>query len=524
MKRFAELLDRLSFQPQRNAKIRLLTDYFSSTTDPDRGWALAALTGELSFAAAKPAMIRDLATGRVDPVLFALSYDYIGDLAETVALIWPGEGVYAEAPALGEIVATLHALPRGELPKVMAPWLDCLDATGRWALLKLVTGALRVGVSARLARVALAEFGAVDVTEVEEVWHGIDPPYTSLFAWLCGGGPKPSNLGRASFRPVMLAHAIDEADLVALDPAAFVAEWKWDGIRIQIVGEGGSLRLYSRTGDEITATFPDVADHLRGVQAVLDGELLVGSAGQAASFAALQKRLNRRTVSAALLREAPAFVRLYDILAEGGEDLRPLAFDARRRRLESWHDANRSPGIDLSPLVPIETWALLATQRAAVRDVGVEGLMLKRRASPYLQGRPKGHWYKWKRDPMLVDAVLMYAQRGHGKRSSFYSDYTFGVWKEGALVPVGKAYFGFTDAELEQIDRWVRAHTTNRFGPVREVEQHLVFEVAFEGLQQSRRHRSGIAMRFLRINRIRWDKPAAEADSIETLERLLVST
>jgi DNA ligase-1 len=521
VKPFADLLDRLSFQPQRNAKVRLIRDYLGTTPDPDRGWALAALTGDLSFAAAKPAMIRALVEERVDPVLFALSYDYIGDLAETVALIWPSAEARAEPPSLGEIVSTLHALPRGGLAKVMVPWLDSLDATGRWALLKLVTGALRVGVSARLARVALAEFGGVEPAEVEEVWHTITPPYGDLFAWLAGKGAKPSGEGRARFRPVMLAHAIEEAELAALDPAEFVAEWKWDGIRVQVVGEGGELKLFSRTGDEITGTFPDVADHLRSLNAVLDGELLVRAAGGVGLFADLQKRLNRKTVSAAQLREAPAFVRLYDILVEAGEDLRGLPFDERRRRLESFAAAQASPVFDLSPLVPIASWADLATQRLAMRDNGIEGLMLKRRASPYLAGRPKGHWYKWKRDPMLVDAVLMYAQRGHGKRSSFYSDYTFGVWKEGALVPVGKAYFGFTDAELDQIDKWVRNHTINRFGPVREVEKALVFEVAFEGLQKSPRHRAGIAMRFPRISRVRWDKPATEADGLEALEKLL---
>src|SRR5262249_46146849 len=253
----------------------------------------------------------------------------------------------------------------------------------------------------------------------------------------------------------------------------------------------------------------------------LDGELLVMRDGVVAPFADLQKRLNRKTLDPQLLRDYPVTVRLYDILIEGEEDLRPLPFAERRRRLEAWHAATSRPGFDLSPPVPFASWEELTQKRAAIAIVGIEGLMLKRGDSPYLAGRPVGQWYKWKINPKLVDAVLMYAQRGHGKRSSYYSDYTFGLWRGEELVPVCKAYFGFTDAELLELDRWVRNHTVNRFGPVREVERGLVLEVAFEGLQRSTRHRSGLAMRFPRINRIRWDKPFQEADQISALERLL---
>jgi DNA ligase-1 len=299
-----------------------------------------------------------------------------------------------------------------------------------------------------------------------------------------------------------------------------MAEWKWDGARVQIVGEGPLVRLYSRSGDEMTATFPEVVDHAAS-DVTLDGELLVMRDGVVAGFADLQKRLNRKSLGPKLLQDYPVGVRLYDILFEGAEDLRPLPFAQRRQRLESWYAAKPRPGFDLSPLVAFKDWEELAEQRAAISTLGIEGLMLKRADSPYLAGRPVGQWYKWKINPKLVDAVMMYAQRGHGKRSSFYSDYTFGLWHGEELVPVGKAYFGFTDAELLELDRWVRNHTVNRFGPVREVERGLVLEVAFEGLQRSTRHKSGLAMRFPRINRIRWDKPFLEADKLSTLEKLL---
>jgi len=521
MKDFAELLDRLSYQPQRNAKLRLLIDYFTRTPDPDRGWGLAALTGELSFPHAKPGVIRELATARTDPELFALSYDYVGDLAETVALLWPAEAEETAAPSLDAIVAALGAAGRAELPALIAGWLSGLDVTGRWGLLKLITGGLRVGVSARLAKTALAIYGKRDPAEVEEVWHALRPPYGELFAWLDGRAEQPTTAGRAAFLPVMLSHAITEPELAALDPTDFFAEWKWDGMRVQIAGEAGRVRLYARSGDEITQGFPDILMHLEGLDARLDGELLVRRPLGLGTFADLQTRMNRKAAGPALLRSAPAFIRLYDLLRDGTEDLRALQMSERRVRLEAWQERHSYTCFDLSPLVPFASWEELARRRAESRRAGVEGIMLKRKDSPYVSGRPKGLWFKWKRDPFVIDTVLMYAQRGHGKRSSFYSDYTFGVWREEELVPVGKAYFGFTDAELIELDRWVRNHTVNRFGPVREVERGLVLEVAFEGLQRSKRHKSGVAMRFPRINRIRWDKPYREADTIGALTRLL---
>ena len=426
------------------------------------------------------------------------------------------------------------------MPAQLARWLDALDETGRWALLKLVTGALRIGVSARLAKTAAAALAGKDVTEIELIWSGLTPPYADLFAWLEGGADKPVGRDAALFRPAMLAHALEASDMDKLDARDFMAEWKWDGIRIQAVAgtnEHGErvTRLYSRTGEDISRSFPDLVSALHRDGAI-DGELLILREGRVQSFNVLQQRLNRKAVTPKLLAEFPAHLRAYDLLVDGEEDLRDLPFVKRRTRLERFVAALADARVDISPLVAFADWDELAAARADPASAGadadadaVEGVMLKRRDAPYLPGRPKGPWWKWKRDPFTVDAVLMYAQRGHGKRSSYYSDYTFGVWARGEdgdkLVPVGKAYFGFTDEELLQIDRFVRRNTVERFGPVREVvhegDKGLVLEVAFEGLQRSTRHKSGLAMRFPRIGRLRWDKPPREADRLETLETML---
>ena len=576
MNRFAELLDRLAYEPGRNNKLRLVTNYFRETADPDRGYALAALTGALSFKHAKSGMIRELIASRTDPVLFELSYDYVGDLSETVALMWPkreitplgtpspqpsptrgegqGEGGREHEhfgspdshhnnpppPTLTEVVDTLRTLGKAELPAQLTRWLDELDETGRWALLKLVTGGMRIGVSARLAKTAAAALGDKDPHDVELMWPGLSPPYLKMFDWLEGRADKPVNLDPAPFRPVMLAHAIEDTDFANLNADDFIAEWKWDGIRIQATSgldeDGGIVtRLYSRSGEDITGAFPDLVPSLR-LPGAIDGELLVLREQRVQSFNVLQQRLNRKVVSTKLMKDYPIHLRAYDLLHDGTDDLRELAFEQRRTKLEAFVKLLDDPRIDLSEQIPFADWETLAAARADPVSAGagedaeaVEGVMMKRRDSAYLPGRPKGQWWKWKRDPHIIDAVLMYAQRGHGKRSSYYSDYTFGVWTmtdDGdRLVPVGKAYFGFTDEELLQIDKFVRRNTTEKFGPVRHVthepDKGLVLEVAFEGLARSPRHKSGVAMRFPRISRLRWDKPPRDADRLETLERML---
>jgi DNA ligase-1 len=532
MRAFSQLLDDLVYTRSRNTKLKLIGDYLKETPDPDRGYGLAALTGTLDIPHVKPAAVRGLVEERIDPTLFYMSRDYVGDTAETVALLWPKR--IDEPPELDDATISISAAidrlrsaSKLDAPQVLARMLDHLDASGRFALLKLALGELRVGINARLAKQAFAEAFGLDLDAVEEVWHGLRPPFPELFDWAEGRADQPTTRDVPVFRPFMLAHPLDDTK-VSLDD--YAAEWKWDGIRVQLVHAGGETRLYSRTGDDISGSFPDIAEAFR-TKGVLDGELLVRGSeqgvadihgGAAASFNALQQRLGRKNVSSKMLSVYPAFVRLYDVLFEGDEDLRELAWEQRRERLEEFAGRLDPDRFDVSQLIEAQSFEQLEDMRLNARDVSIEGIMLKRRDSAYVAGRRTGLWYKWKRDPLTADCVLMYAQRGNGKRSSFYSDYTFGCWTEqGELLPVGKAYFGFTDEELKWIDSWVRRHTVQRFGPVREVEKNLVLEVAFDSIHKSTRHKSGLAMRFPRISRIRTDKPANEADQISTLLSLV---
>ena len=522
MRRFAELVDTLVYTRSRNAKLDAIAEYLRTTPDPERGWALAALTDSLDFPAVKSATIRGVAATRIDPELLRLSRHHVGDTAETVALIWP-DGAQADSgdPSVDTVVAALTAATRATAPAVVAALLDRLDSNGRYAMLKLATGGMRIGVSSRLAKTAFAQAFAVPIDTVDELWHALAPPYTALFAWAADGGVQPDISATPFFRPFMLSHPF-EAD--TLDLAIYAAEWKWDGIRVQIAHRGGETRIYSRGGDDISGAFPELVGAIT-VDVVVDGELLVrgtSQGGAAASFNALQQRLGRKTVSKKLLEQYPAFVRLYDVLVDGADDLRELPWTTRRARLEALVPQLPPERFDLSPVLPVTTFAELAQLRDSARDAAIEGVMLKRRDSPYQAGRKVGLWYKWKRNPLTADCVMMYAQRGNGRRASFYSDYTFGCWSEsGELLPVGKAYSGFTDTELKMLDKFVREHTLARFGPVREVEKSLVLEVAFDSIHTSSRHKSGLAMRFPRIHRIRTDKPAAEADQIAALRALV---
>jgi DNA ligase-1 len=517
MKRFADLLELLALTPSRTRKIAALAQYFAEVPDPDRGLALAVLTGELDIANVKPALLKQIVLAEVDETLFGLSYDYVGDLGETIALIWPHHG-NGELPSLSAVVTLLNQTSKTQLPKLIADLLTQARIHERWALVKLATGALRIGVSARLAKTALAEMSGVDLQAIEEVWHGLKPPYAELFGWLEGRMERPEIDHTARFHPLMLSNPIEERDFARFDPRDFAAEWKWDGIRVQLVLGRDGASLFSRTGDDIAASFPDVVEAATG-RAVLDGELLVGHDFAPGSFNDLQQRLNRKLASPRQMKEWPGFVRVYDMLFDGDEDIRALDWQERRARLENWFAQNPQTRMDLSEILPFADWdELAALRRMGAESHGHEGVMIKLRTAPYVPGRPKGFWFKWKRDPNVVDAVLMYAQRGHGKRSSYYSDYTFGAWKGNEIVPIGKAYFGFTDEELKQLDRWIRANTIAAFGPVREVKKELVFEVAFDSAQKSGRHKSGVALRFPRISRIRWDKPAGEAARLEDVE------
>ena len=521
MKSFALMLDKLSYTSSRNGKLALLKEYFLTTPDPDRGYALAAITDGLPFSFPVRQTILDLAAEHIDPELFRLSRDYVGDTAETLSLIWPNRNL-GEEPSLAVVIETLGLIGRNQLKAQLATWLDTLDVNGRWALLKIITGGMRTGVSARLAKLALTEAFDKPVEDIEEVWHGLAMPYTPLFAWLAGDAARPDVKDVPVFRPLMLSHPLEAEDLAILNLLDYQIEWKWDGIRVQLCARAGGTKLYSRSGDDISGTFPEFVN--MPWTATLDGELLVVRESVVAAFQDLQQRLNRKTVTKKMLTDYPVHIRLYDVLELDGEDLRGLPLSQRRARLEAWILAHQPQRMDVSEILNIDTGEKLQEIWSATRGDSIEGLMLKRKDSLYVSGRPRGHWWKWKREALTADCVMIYAQRGSGKRSSFYSDYTFAAWDESKspreLVPVGKAYSGFTDEELKKLDHFVRNNTIKSFGPVRQVTASLVLEVAFDAVQMSGRHKSGIAMRFPRVKRVRWDKPAEEADTVEGLKRL----
>ena len=525
MRAFAALLENLAFSPKRNVKLAHLIAWLKATSGDSRGYGVAAVTGDLSLPHVKGRMIRDLASSTIDETLFALSYDFVGDLAETVSLLWPDNHNANQDLSFGDIVNQLLNANRKEAELLMRESLNCLDQTQRWALLKTATGGLRVGVSARLMRVAISQAFDKPVEDIEEIWPLITPPYHDLFNWLEGRAARPDATGRAVFKPLMLAHPLEDADRERYQLNAFQIEWKWDGARVQLVSAEEGVRLFSRSGDDISASFPELVQPLTW-RGTLDGELLAGHPDALGSFNDLQQRLNRKKPSRKLQEQSPVFMRCYDILQIGDEDKRPLSLSKRRELLETEISQLPQDSFDISEIIAADDWSDLIDKRHACRDDSlIEGVMLKDKNAPYQLGRIKGQWFKWKRDPLQADLVVLYAQRGHGRRSSFYSDYTFGAWmdkEEGAvLVPVAKAYSGFTDQELKKLDKFVREHTVNKFGPVREVEPKLVVEIAFDSIHKSARHKSGVAMRFPRFHAIRWDKDPEEADRLDTLEKLI---
>ena len=403
---------------------------------------------------------------------------------------------------------------------------------GRWALLKLIGGAPRVGVSARLAKTALAQMSGHELSDIEEMWHALSPPYADLFAWLDNRGPRPNAEGKPVFRPLMLSHPIEEGDWAGLNPDEISAEWKWDGVRVQIAAGRGEVRIFSRSGDDISAGFPEIVAAFQPFDAVLDGELLVVRDGVVAPFNDLQQRLNRKTVTGKMLRDYPAFVRLYDILIDGDEDLRPLPFAERRARLEAWHAQHHPRLTDVSALVPFDR--LRAPRRIVERhargrhrgpdaEAQVEPLRLGPAEGALVEVEARGAHRRLRADvrPARLRQALVLLFRLHLRRLARDRRRR---WRSRVreLVPVGKAYSGFTDEELIRLDRFVRTHTTEQFGPVRAVEPQMVLEIAFDAVFPSSRHKSGLAMRFPRVHRIRWDKPAAEADTLETVEKLVV--
>jgi len=533
MKAFAALYQRLDRSTATLDKRAALVDYFQHARAHDAAWALYLLSGgKVGGARRKIAASGELrawiaeASG-LPPWLVEDSYAQVGDLAETLTLLLDDPPTRGQDRPLADWIEQ-HLLAVANQPEpvrhaaVAAGWRQ-LPTAERLVFNKLLTGALRVGVSQRLVQQALAEWSGLDIARIAQRMLGDWVPSPGLLAQLLSPDELP--LDRQQPYPFFLASPLEgEPDERLGDIGAWLLEWKWDGIRLQLLRRRGEVALWSRGEERLDGSFPEIeaaADALPD-GCVLDGELLAWdeASDQPRAFTALQTRIQRRKPGAATLRNTPVRVLAYDLLEHDGEDLRPLPLQQRRARLAAVIGALRDPRIQLSPDVHAADWAQAAQLRDGARDRGVEGLMLKRRDSIYQSGRRRGDWWKWKVDPLTIDAVLLYAQAGHGRRSTLYTDYTFGVWDGEALVPVAKAYSGLDDKEILALDRWIRANTRERFGPVRSVRAEQVFELGFEAVNRSARHKSGIAVRFPRILRWRHDKPAGDADRLATLQAL----
>ena len=536
MRRFAELFTALDQTTRTTRKTQALADYFREASDDDKLWTIALLSGRRPKRTVTANRLAEWAAdvAGLPMWLFSESYDKVGDLAETIHLVLPPPATETAA-SLSDWIGRIRALSQAEEPEKRAAILDAWRSLGgaeRFVFNKLITGGFRVGVSQKLMTRALAQATGIDEAELAHRIMGDWTPETTSFDALIVAPDPEANLSRPY--PFCLAHGLDSA--AGYDPATgpavlgapsdYAAEWKWDGIRGQLILRGGQHFVWSRGEELMTDRFPEFArarDFLPD-GTVLDGEILAWDfeAETPMRFAQLQRRIGRKTVPKKLLTEAPAILYAYDLLEHAGRDMRAEPFAARRDHL-----ADLAAGLPtdapvrLSPLVAFGDWDALADIRAGAREAQAEGLMLKRRDSPYHVGRKKGDWWKWKLDPLTIDAVMVYAQAGHGRRANLYTDFTFAVWKGNELVPFTKAYSGLTDAEFRKITAWVRRNTLARFGPVRQVPAEQVFEIGFEGIQASPRHKSGVALRFPRMLRWRHDKPVQEADTHATLLQML---
>jgi DNA ligase-1 len=528
LRRFADLFTRLDQTTKTTVKVAALADYFRDAPEDDRLWTVALLSGRRPRRTVTATDLREWAAERAGlPLwLFEEAYPVVGDLAETIALVLPPPSASSDLP-LAHWITEIRGLARLEPPRrkaaILAAW-DALDVTERFVFNKLITGGFRMGVSQKLMTRALAEATSIPEPDLAHRLMGDWSPERTTWARLILSPDATEDLSRPY--PFYLAYQLDEGPDSLGTPADWAAEHKWDGIRGQLILRGGAHHLWSRGEELMTDRFPELAaarDFLPD-GTVIDGEVLAWSGNRPLPFAALQKRVGRKTVPKKLLTEAPVILRAYDLLEWEGADIRDRPFADRRTILEALvQSLPASAPIRLSERLPFATWDDLAATRARSRDEGAEGLMLKRLASPYLAGRKKGDWWKWKVDPLTVDAVMIYAQSGHGRRANLFTDFTFAVRDGNQLVPFTKAYSGLTDAEFREITAWVKKNTLERYGPVRAVRPEHVFEIAFEGIQASPRHKSGIALRFPRMARWRKDKPVSEANTLDDLRALLAA-
>ncbi len=531
MRRFAALYRALDESTSALDKRAALQAYLREAPPEDAAWALWCLCGGRLARVASGAELRAWvgAAGGHPDWLVEASYAHVGDLAETITLLHPEPDALAvraagldDRPLHAWIEAHLRPLARADAATreatLRAAWAG-LPEDQRYLLNKLLTGALRVGVSTRAVQQAIAAMTGIDIARIAQRMLGDWAPTPAFLARLLSPAEHAED-ARQPY-PFFLAAPLEGGPEALGATADWQLEWKWDGIRLQLLRREGGVALWSRGEERLDGRFPELEDAARGLPegCVLDGELVAwdADAGAPAPFTRLQARIGRLKPGAKTLAATPVRMLAYDLLEADGVDLRARPLRARRARLEALLAAHADPRIAAPPLLHAADWAAAAALREDARARGVEGLMLKRADSAYGEGRRRGAWWKWKLDPLVIDAVLLYAQAGHGRRSGLHTDWTFGVWRDGALVPVAKAYSGLDDAEMKALDAWIRAHTTERFGPVRQVQPLQVFELGFEGVNRSARHRSGVAVRFPRVLRWRHDKPAAEADTLEAL-------
>jgi DNA ligase-1 len=534
MNDFVELFQELDDTTSTNAKIVSLVKYFRNTPNEDIAHAIYFLAGNKLTPTVPTRVLRSAAmkSAAIPEWLFEETYEWVGDLAETTASIVPGEGESVSMTLSEWVANTLQPIASAssdqQIEMTLKAW-SCLTSVQRFVMNKLVTGNFRVGVSQKLVIRAISQWTGLSAETIAHRMMGRWEPTVSSMEMLLNSDARDSDVSRPY--PFCLANPLTGRIETLGTPDEFLAEWKWDGIRSQLVRRNGSTYLWSRGEEALQGRFPEIETACETLPdgTVLDGEILAWSGSSPLPFSDLQKRIQRKRIGPKLLREVPVVFVVYDLLEHGGEDLRSRALGERRAILEALLDRGREStsferAIRLSPVLSRGSWEELADLRTQARRERAEGLMLKRIESPYGVGRVVGSWWKWKLDPYRVDAVMLYAQRGHGRRATLFTDYTFGAWDAGVLVPFAKAYSGLTEEEIREVDRWIRDNTVEKFGPVHAVRPELVMEIAFENVQASSRHKSGIAVRFPRIARIRTDKTADQADTIDSLRTWIANS
>lgn len=528
MKRFARLFAEIDNTTRTTAKVDAMVDYFREVEPADGAWAVHFLAGGRPKRLIGVRKLVDWANAEaaVPAWLFEECYDAVGDLAETIALLLPAASAVTDLPLHSWIEERLLPIAKqSEIQQraaVLAAWRE-LDGTERFVWNKLITGSFRIGVSQQLVIRALAKALGVDEGIIAHRLSGSWQPTAAAFSALGAADSHDADISRPY--PFYLAYALEDPLESLGEAGEWSAEWKWDGIRAQVLRRNGATYIWSRGEELVTERFPEAvgAATFLAEGTVLDGELMAWKDGRPLPFAQLQRRIGRKSLGAAILSEVPVVLIAYDLLEDAGRDVRGETLAWRRLRLAELLAEARSTAFILSPALEIGSWVDVRDAYRRAREMGAEGLMLKRNDSVYGVGRRKGGWWKWKVQPYSVDAVMAYAQPGHGRRASLLTDYTFAVWDNGKLVPFAKAYSGLTDAEIRELDAWIRRNTVEKFGPVRQVRPEQVFELGFEGIQASSRHKSGVAVRFPRILRWRSDKRPEEADTIETLRALMAT-